>query len=718
MSIFPEYFYCSAKAVPIVLLKKFTKLIKPIKLKMKVILIFMLLVSSIIVVAAFETGSAQMSPNLSSEKEIGISSYTENMPEQLSELENRHKQLMEAGNETEAGKVKKEIDKLIPEDRKSVTMESADFLPVSREPESQGSDWATVNPTVHEGNLKSHSGYFKNIDMKIGEDGNLYLAAIRQQSGFASGIVTYKSTNRGVSWLYVYGVNYPSSYIGNISLLVESRSNSYRDSTRLIIFHNLSSSQFMDNASINFLSVRANGTAVKSGTIANPSSGNEFSNLCAVSDGAFYQSATYFGVVFMESTNNLQSKVNMRYFRTVDWGTTWTNAIIQTNYNDFCPSADYKDGSSDSIYIAVERRFDATNSQIRIVATPFSPAASFYTYFITSDNERVYKNPCLAIKQNNPVDSMIVTCTRDYRALMHYSTNGGINWVTDITLGNFSGYNTSFTYCSSTPTGTEPFTAIWLSSDGDSLSSTRGSTGNIGTSIKYKINAQDCFPHTSPVCATISTLNGSQGIAAYAGSIAGITPYNVYSNQEGIKIFHTKLLLEGFYDPQTNQMRRGDTVTAILRSPASPHTAYDTARGFVDPVDFGCSFIFTRVKSGSSYIDIRHRNSIQTWTTSNPFVAFTNSDSVSFNFTLSYSSAYGYNQVKVDNSPARFAFFTGDVNQDGTVDASDLSEIDNDSYYFASGYVDSDLNGDDFTDASDFAIADNNATKFISKVTP
>ena len=74
--------------------------------------------------------------------------------------------------------------------------------------------------------------------------------------------------------------------------------------------------------------------------------------------------------------------------------------------------------------------------------------------------------------------------------------------------------------------------------------------------------------------------------------------------------------------------------------------------------------------------------------------------------------------MKVDNSPARFAFFTGDVNQDGTVDASDLSEIDNDSYYFASGYVDSDLNGDDFADASDFAIADNNAAKFISKVTP
>ena len=89
---------------------------------MKAILIFMLLVSSLIVVTEVETSSAQISSNLSSEKEIGIRSYSENMLEQLTELENRHKKLMEAGNDTEAGKVKKEIDKLIPEERKSVTM--------------------------------------------------------------------------------------------------------------------------------------------------------------------------------------------------------------------------------------------------------------------------------------------------------------------------------------------------------------------------------------------------------------------------------------------------------------------------------------------------------------------------------------------------------------------------------------------------------------------
>ncbi len=304
--------------------------IKTMKQKMKARIIPILLI--LILIIAGERGEAQTSLNMPSEREIGISSYSEIMPEQVSAFEKRHKRSMEGGNESEAFKIKEEMYKLLPERSKSVTIpEGSDFVPSNRGDGEAEYDWAKVNSMVHQGYLKSHEGYYKNIDMKVGEDGNLYLAAIRQLSGFASGIVLYKSTNRGLTWSHVYGFNYLSSYIGNISLLVESRNNSYRDSTRLVVFYNTSTSQFMDNASIKYFSCRANGTAPYSGTLASPPAGSEFSNLCAVSDGAFYQSATYFGVVFMESTNNLQSKVSMRYFRTIDWGSTWTNATIQTN---------------------------------------------------------------------------------------------------------------------------------------------------------------------------------------------------------------------------------------------------------------------------------------------------------------------------------------------------------------------------------------------------
>ncbi len=57
----------------------------------------------------------------------------------------------------------------------------------------------------------------------------------------------------------------------------------------------------------------------------------------------------------------------------------------------------------------------------------------------------------------------------------------------------------------------------------------------------------------------------------------------------------------------------------------------------------------------------------------------------------------------------RFAIFSGDVNQDGIVDAADLSLVDNDAFNSVSGYVSTDVNGDDFVDASDLSIVDNNA---------
>lgn len=64
---------------------------------------------------------------------------------------------------------------------------------------------------------------------------------------------------------------------------------------------------------------------------------------------------------------------------------------------------------------------------------------------------------------------------------------------------------------------------------------------------------------------------------------------------------------------------------------------------------------------------------------------------------------------QVDASPVRFAIYSGDVNQDGIVDAGDLSMVDNDVFNSVSGYVVTDVNGDNFVDASDLSIDDNNA---------
>lgn len=158
---------------------------------------------------------------------------------------------------------------------------------------------------------------------------------------------------------------------------------------------------------------------------------------------------------------------------------------------------------------------------------------------------------------------------------------------------------------------------------------------------------------------------------------------------------------------------RPDTIFVNLRSATHPYYLIDSYKLLPDST--GSSSIgFSNAQNGIPYyIQIIHRNSIETWSFTP--VPFTN-DILTFDFTTSASQAYGGNMIEV--SPGIFAIYSGDVNQDGIIDVSDLANIDNDAYNFSSGYLPTDLNGDGFTDASDYTIADNNSYNFISVIRP
>lgn len=80
------------------------------------------------------------------------------------------------------------------------------------------------------------------------------------------------------------------------------------------------------------------------------------------------------------------------------------------------------------------------------------------------------------------------------------------------------------------------------------------------------------------------------------------------------------------------------------------------------------------------------------------------------------NNAFGDNMKEVE--PGVWAIFTGDVNQDNTVDASDFLLIDSDIQNFGSGYIVTDLNGDGSVDATDFLLVDFNIQNFVGAVTP
>jgi hypothetical protein len=73
-----------------------------------------------------------------------------------------------------------------------------------------------------------------------------------------------------------------------------------------------------------------------------------------------------------------------------------------------------------------------------------------------------------------------------------------------------------------------------------------------------------------------------------------------------------------------------------------------------------------------------------------------------YDFTAASANAYGDNMTL---KGTRWCLYSGDVDQDGTIDGTDLQEIDNDAYNFVFGQLlNTDLNGDDFVDGGDFCL--------------
>ena len=129
--------------------------------------------------------------------------------------------------------------------------------------------------------------------------------------------------------------------------------------------------------------------------------------------------------------------------------------------------------------------------------------------------------------------------------------------------------------------------------------------------------------------------------------------------------------------------------------------------------DVTCSF--STVTNGDYYIVVKHRNSLETWSK----YPVTFNGSASYSFISSVSQAYGDNQIDVAYPYGpRCAIFSGDINQDGGIDASDYLILDADIQGFATGYIVTDLNGDGVADANDFTILDANIQNYVSVAKP
>lgn len=181
------------------------------------------------------------------------------------------------------------------------------------------------------------------------------------------------------------------------------------------------------------------------------------------------------------------------------------------------------------------------------------------------------------------------------------------------------------------------------------------------------------------------------------------------------KTLNLKLFIEGLYAGNgfMNKARNAsaeqyadnvcDKISVEFHDPADYSTLVYNATDI--SLNTNGTAVITGIPSGlggSYYITIRHRNSIAV-TSANPVLLL--SQQTSYDFSTAASKAFGANQK---NIAGVFCLYTGDVNQDGSINSVDKSLTTGDANGFRKGYLLTDVNGDGFINLKDLVLVDNN----------
>ncbi len=293
------------------------------------------------------------------------------------------------------------------------------------------------------------------------------------------------------------------------------------------------------------------------------------------------------------------------------------------------------------------------------------------------------------------------------------------------------------------------------------ISSLPGPAGTIsGPSIVYQgqqmatytvplITGATGYVWSIPPGATITSGNNTNSIIVdYSNSATSgiMTVYGTNSSGDGavspdfpvtvlsIKTVVLHFYLEGLFDMNTNAMFAAmdgnigepkwgydiaDRVQIDLFEENAPYNSIGVSISGIDLSTSGiASFQISPTWTGNYYIRIRNRNHLETW--SSIPVPF-NTNPVEYDFSMSAFQAYGGNpQVQVSFNPDLFAFFLGDLDQGGWIDALDFNLFEPELTNGSTGFYDADFDGGGWVDALDFNMLEpritmGNATEYPSK---
>jgi hypothetical protein len=191
----------------------------------------------------------------------------------------------------------------------------------------------------------------------------------------------------------------------------------------------------------------------------------------------------------------------------------------------------------------------------------------------------------------------------------------------------------------------------------------------------------------------------------------GAVAFNLKAMLQGLYLGNGKMIAAPYSADGVSPINIADTITVELRENATPFNVIHTIKGLLDTAGNATITFPGSVNGNSYYVVVGHRNSIAVWS-ANPvtFSATTNYD-----FTSSISNAYGNNMAE---DGGVFMLFSGDINQDGSIDFADYPDLDISSINGDLGYLSYDINGDGSVDFGDYPLLDINSINGVIIFTP
>lgn len=283
----------------------------------------------------------------------------------------------------------------------------------------------------------------------------------------------------------------------------------------------------------------------------------------------------------------------------------------------------------------------------------------------------------------------------------------------------------SFTICNAMPSSPNPnnSTSVFVYSGG---SASFSATASPGTTIFWR--GPNGFTSTSST-VNLSNINAAKLGDYSAFAVSGNTkcdtsfalvfnvslapvPINIKVFPEGLYIGNGSLTPALFNADGRSSTNLSDYIDIDLRDTIYPFTKLYSKSGILD-ISGNLTVNFPNQVSGRSYyIGVRHRNSIETWSNVPIKINFLNNN---YDFTNAINKAFGDNLKSLNGV---YGLYSGDINQDGSIDFNDYPALDISSSNGDLGYLVTDLNGDASVDFNDYPIIDLNSSLGIYTMTP